>query len=260
MNSSALEHSVPEQFFSTAENSAKGISSVKALQLANSQGIPIYTISQSNVATILPQLKLDSGMIGDIQNAVNAGKIVTAPKNDIVFNGWTGSGYIIIDPNTNAGAYMISGGSNGAYFSYIGAFFSGLLAGLAEKYQKPGAMFGDLKKIANAKAIKLFGQVTFALNIVNTIISTITNPTLNWSQMAATIIPTIIFSIAEYVVGAAVAATLALPWGILASVVLSMIFAAILDIITSSLIELFAMYFRIEHKNYVLRRNYETTI
>lgn len=51
----------------------------------------------------------------DIQNGVNAGKEVTVSKTEINFNGWTGCGYIIIDPNTGAGAYMISGGMNGAW-------------------------------------------------------------------------------------------------------------------------------------------------
>ncbi|MBI5075876.1 MAG: transglutaminase domain-containing protein [Nitrospirae bacterium] len=114
MNSSALEHSVPEQLFSTLANPAQGISAVKALQLANDQGIPIYKIDQSNIAAILPQLQLSPDTITDIQNAVGAGKMVTVSKTNITFNGWTGCGYIITDPNTGAGAYMISGGMNGA--------------------------------------------------------------------------------------------------------------------------------------------------
>ncbi|MEW6054895.1 MAG: hypothetical protein AB1552_14120 [Nitrospirota bacterium] len=114
MNSSAFEHSVPEQLFSTPENPAQGISAVKALQLANDQGITIYTINQTNIASILPQLQVDSDVKSDIVNAVNAGKVVTVSKTNIIFNGWIGCGYIIIDPVTGAGAYMISGGMNGA--------------------------------------------------------------------------------------------------------------------------------------------------
>jgi hypothetical protein len=114
-NSSALEHSVPEQMYSTTENPAHGISAVKALQIANDQGIPIYTINQTNINTIIPQLQLDAGTISDIQNAINAGKEVTVSKTDITYNGWTGCGYIIIDPLTGAGAYMISGGVNGGW-------------------------------------------------------------------------------------------------------------------------------------------------
>jgi hypothetical protein len=51
----------------------------------------------------------------DIRNAVNAGKVVTVSKTNITYNGWTGCGYIIIDPDTGAGAYMISGGMSGGW-------------------------------------------------------------------------------------------------------------------------------------------------
>jgi len=113
-NGSALEHSVPEQLFSTSENPAEGISAVKALKIANEQGIPIYTINQTNINTVLPNLQLDLETITDIQNAVNAGMVATVPQTDITYNGWTGHGYIVIDPNTGAGAYMIAGGMSGA--------------------------------------------------------------------------------------------------------------------------------------------------
>ncbi len=114
MNGSALEHSVPEQLFRTPENPVEGISAVKALQIANEQGIPIYTIDRSNISTVLPQLQVDAQVINDIRNAVNAGKEVTVSKTDISYNGWTGCGYIVINPVTGSGGYMISGGMAGA--------------------------------------------------------------------------------------------------------------------------------------------------
>jgi len=40
---------------------------------------------------------------------------VTTHQADITLNGWTGSGYVILDPETGAGAYKISGGSNGSF-------------------------------------------------------------------------------------------------------------------------------------------------
>ncbi|ACM21809.1 transglutaminase/protease-like domain protein [Geotalea daltonii FRC-32] len=113
MTSSALEHSVPEQLFSTPENQAQAISTVKALKIANDQGIPIYTINQQNVSALMPQLQLDQQTKEDISNAVNAGKVVTVSKTNINFNGWVGCGYIITNPETCAGAYMINGAMNG---------------------------------------------------------------------------------------------------------------------------------------------------
>jgi hypothetical protein len=114
MTSSALESNVPEMLFSTPDAPVKGVSAVKALQLANDQSIPIYTINQTNIATTLPQLHVGQDVIVDIQNAVNAGKVVTVSQTNIIYNGWEGCGYIIINPETGAGAYMISGGLSGA--------------------------------------------------------------------------------------------------------------------------------------------------
>jgi transglutaminase-like putative cysteine protease len=117
--SSILEHSVPEQLFSTPENAVEGISAIKALKIANSQGMPIYTINHTNIGTTLPLLQVDSAVLTDIQNAVNAGKEVTISKTNIDFHGWVGCGYIITDPKTGAGAYMISGGTNGSILILI---------------------------------------------------------------------------------------------------------------------------------------------
>lgn len=50
---------------------------------------------------------------------MNTGKVVTVPQTEINFNGWTGVGYIIIDPTTGAGAYMISGGLGGAILAFV---------------------------------------------------------------------------------------------------------------------------------------------
>ena len=114
MNSSALENNVPEQLFSTPTNSVQGILAVKAIKIANDRGIPIYTINQNNINTVMQQLQLNSDVISVIQDAVNAGDVVTIPKTNISFNGWVGVGYIITDPNTGEGAYMISGALGGA--------------------------------------------------------------------------------------------------------------------------------------------------
>jgi transglutaminase-like putative cysteine protease len=122
--SSVFEHAVPEQFFSTPENKVEGISAIKALKIASDQGIPIYTVNQSNIANVLPQLQVDAHVKTDIQNAVNSGKVVTVSKTDVTFNGWTGCGYIIINPDTGEGAYMIGGGQNGAWIFVLWAIIT----------------------------------------------------------------------------------------------------------------------------------------
>jgi hypothetical protein len=114
MNSSALEHSVPEQLWSTPGSPAEGVSAVKAIQIAMEQGIPIFTVTRDNIATVMPVLSLDAEVKSAITDAVNAGMEVTVPQTNINFHGTAVVGYIAIDPETGAGAYMISGGDSGA--------------------------------------------------------------------------------------------------------------------------------------------------
>jgi hypothetical protein len=79
-------------------------------------------------------------------------------------NGWTGSGYIILDPGTGAGAYKISGGANGAWLVLavfiilalviIGGFLAGgpALIVAAFAFVNFKAFADNIKKIAESGA------------------------------------------------------------------------------------------------------------
>jgi hypothetical protein len=161
ITSSALEHGVPQQLWSSPDDPVEAISAVKALRIANEQGIATYTIDQSNVDAVLPQLQIDSLAKTDIQNAINMGKVVTVSKENIDFNGWIGCGYIILDPDTGAGAYMISEGLSGALMilTLISFLFPALLlvtfgwvwgsVGLALLVFNMLSFFGQIKDYAN---------------------------------------------------------------------------------------------------------------
>jgi len=124
---SALEHQVPEQMFNTdPANPTQGISTVKALQLANQQGQKIYKIDQTNIDTVLPKLNLSSTIKQDIQSSVNAGKYVITHTDNVSVPGWSGAGYAIIDPLTGSDAYMISGGENGGFLQFTTWLFAAL--------------------------------------------------------------------------------------------------------------------------------------
>ena len=114
--SSAMEHLVPEMMFSTEESPGHGISAVKALALAAEEGRRIWTITAENLDLALENIDLSADAKTDIRNAVRTGKVVTAHESRINFHGWVGSGYIIMDPETGAGAYLISGGMSGGYY------------------------------------------------------------------------------------------------------------------------------------------------
>lgn len=139
------ENLVPEMFFNdpnSTQKNVEGVSASKILKLANDQGQKIYQIDKSNVNTILPQLNHESQVITDIRNAVAAGKVVTTSEKSINFNGWKGSGYIITDPNTGSGAYMISGGLDGGFLTGLGV--GGLISTIVLLTAATGALFMSL--------------------------------------------------------------------------------------------------------------------
>ena len=110
---SMMEHAVPERLFLTEENKVEAISAVKALSLAIQQGQKIYQIKSENINS-LQNLNISQSIKNEIKNAVLSGKEATVSESNIDFNGWNGVGYLIIDPSTGAGAYKISGGSDGS--------------------------------------------------------------------------------------------------------------------------------------------------
>ena len=141
---SAMEHAAPEAFWvdktkcsHTDENGriqnptlnpcAEGISAVKAIAIAQAEGQKIYTINKQNAQTALQKLPIGGEVGSEIRNAVNAGKEVTVHEKSINKHGWKGFGYIVIDPETGAGAYLIEGSGNGAWLA--GLIF-GVLLGL----------------------------------------------------------------------------------------------------------------------------------
>ena len=115
--SSALEHAIPEQMFSTADNPADAISAVKALQKASIAGQRIYHITNANKGVILPNIHHNSLTMSEIRDALNSGKEVITHTDAVNVPGWSGAGYILFDPDTGSGAYKIGGGKNGAFLS-----------------------------------------------------------------------------------------------------------------------------------------------
>ena len=133
---SAMEHAAPEAFWvdktkcsHTDENGriqnptlnpcAEAISAVKAIAIAQSEGQKIYTINKQNAQTALQKLPIGGEVGSEIRNAVNAGKEVTVHEKSINKHGWKGFGYIVIDPETGAGAYIIEGSGNGGWYSLV---------------------------------------------------------------------------------------------------------------------------------------------
>lgn len=134
---SMAEHAVPEAMFKNpvlAPNDPgqpQGVSAMKALMIASAQGQKIYTFNRNNQPlhnTILQSLQISADVKTEIANALATGKEVTVHEKDIAINGWTGSGYTVLDPETGAGAYKIAGGANGGLLM---ALFVGILGAIS---------------------------------------------------------------------------------------------------------------------------------
>lgn len=104
MSNSVLEHQLWEQMVSL-----RSISAIKAIQLANELMIPIHYINQGNLIQKIGVLSVAGDVKNSIMNAVNQGKVVIIPETNFRYNLWYGVGWIVEDPITGAGAYMISG-------------------------------------------------------------------------------------------------------------------------------------------------------
>jgi hypothetical protein len=121
MVASGLESAVPEQTFDTSIGGTvmSGVSAVKALALANATGQQIYQITAANEASVLPLINQDAATLAEIQAAIDAGEIVITHASPVSVAGWTGAGYIILDPATGSGAFKIAGGPNGGFLKWV---------------------------------------------------------------------------------------------------------------------------------------------
>ena len=113
MYASAMEHGILEQV-----TGVESVSTIKALQYAQQNNIPIHYITKENLDSEIAQLTLSDNLISDIRSSVNSGKIIIIPEREITIHQWTGVGYMVLDPDTCACGYMISGGMAGGAMAW----------------------------------------------------------------------------------------------------------------------------------------------
>ncbi|MFZ6640834.1 transglutaminase-like domain-containing protein [Undibacterium sp. TC4M20W] len=138
--SSLAESTIPEAMFKNPNLAAndpeqpQGVSAVKALVIAQTLGQKLYALSPENQAinvAVLQNLQIEAEAKTEIVNALSAGKQVLVHEKEIMVGGWKGSGYIVLDAETGAGAYKIIGGANGGKLNAtIMGFLQGFLVGL----------------------------------------------------------------------------------------------------------------------------------
>ncbi len=111
MQGSAIEGSVLDQLYSRPDETS--VSTTQFFAIAMRQGLRLFSITADNIATALPQIATSQSVKDDIVNAVNAGYVAFVPERDVTNRGYTGIGYLLLDPQTGNGAYLIDGGTNG---------------------------------------------------------------------------------------------------------------------------------------------------
>lgn len=105
---SAMEHGILEEI-----TGIESVSTIKVLEYAAKNNIPIHSITKENLAEEITKLDLSDQLKSEIRSSVNAGKVVIIPEKEITINQWSGIGYMVLDPDTFACGYMISGGMAG---------------------------------------------------------------------------------------------------------------------------------------------------
>ena len=109
-------------------------------------------------ATTLPNIHHDNE---EIQNAVNAGKVVTTHTNAISYGGGHVAGYIVQDLSTGSQAYMIAGGNGG------GIWWLGAVGGASAAFVLGIAAFLATTAVATASALIVFWVLILAMVLAN---------------------------------------------------------------------------------------------
>ncbi|MDE7365990.1 MAG: hypothetical protein K2N24_01405 [Lachnospiraceae bacterium] len=110
MLSSAYEGAIWEELLGV-----EAVSTAAVLQQACEEGIEIYALCSKNYGEYRSKLHVKENVLAAVDSAIASGMIVTIPAEMIQMGDWTGTGYMVTNPDTMATAYMISGGLNGGF-------------------------------------------------------------------------------------------------------------------------------------------------
>ena len=119
MRASGIISSLYESVIWEEMTGTESVSTISILRAAGEQGISLLVINKDNYEELSKQLDVDSATFQAVKDAVEQGKEVTIPANEVTIGNWCGSGYIVMDTSSGAAEYMISGGWNGGTCSFL---------------------------------------------------------------------------------------------------------------------------------------------
>jgi len=107
ITASSLEGSAIQQILGV-----RTVSTMAVLEQSAQAGKEIKIISNANQEE-LSNLSISENDLAEIETAISNGYIVTVPESNITIDSWTGTGFIIYDPDTYAMLFRLSEGLNG---------------------------------------------------------------------------------------------------------------------------------------------------
>jgi Transglutaminase-like superfamily len=254
--SSLLESSVPEETLGVSLTTSPGISAVRAITMALAQGQRVYSVTATNLSTVLSQVALNAPAIDDVNNAVAAGQEVVVHSGTVSVPGWTGVGYIIRDPVTGDGAYKISGGANGSSKAMVDNLMTlvagilGFVDGNIGRYKDGSYIFSDtlIRLQSLAKSSFIVGIVA----LIQSLSSILTNDKLSGSQQLGQVsLEFLGFGLSAYVGGVIAGLTIAggaLALPVVLGVALTVVTSVLFSIAIQMLEELYFTFLRRREK------------
>ena len=160
---SGLEGSVLEHRLFEDELGIASVSTAKALQLAAQQGTAVLDLGPENADSVLPGLPLDEGVKAEIQQAAASGYRIRVPAAPLSLRAWTGTGYLVFDPETGESAWQLQGGhSGGVTVPAVVELPAELVDTVARQSESPAPRPGDVA------FIQKFDTTDFQLGTVDT--------------------------------------------------------------------------------------------
>lgn len=89
------------------------ISTMSIFERAKKEGIDLVTLNGKSYNENITRFSADKDTLSAVRSAVNRGLTVIIPERGMEWDDWEGTGYLILNPETGAGEYMISGGLSG---------------------------------------------------------------------------------------------------------------------------------------------------
>ncbi len=210
---SALEHLIPEKIFSSNGSPKEAVSAVKAISIANSMGQKTYTLNTKNYSSVSQYIHFHSSeMRTEINSAIYSGKTVILHDSPIDYQGFSGMGYIILDPETGAGAYKISSGANGGSLSDAFNTLAVTLLGLVDGFLAHIGKLGDIwfsEGLKHAKNLLRASLLAGILALFATAASILSSGTLGWNELGKASVALFAFAATTYIIGLIAAVALA---------------------------------------------------